>query len=312
MSYQHQPVLLTEILAGLELKSGGIYLDCTLGGAGYTLAIAQAIGNEGRVIAIDADNLSITNAQKLIKEKGLKNVDLVHNNFRYLAEILEASLNGLLLDGIVFDLGLSSAQLDDVNRGFSFIGNRPLDMSFGTGVSQETVYLLNKASLPELTKILRDYGEEPQAYKLAKAIIHQRKGKWLKNTEDLKSIIETVIYHKKGSKINPATKTFQALRIATNDEINSLRIALEDALQYLKKGARVVVVSFHSGEDRVVKQFFKQETQDCICPPERPVCNCKHQAQLRIINKKPIIARKLELETNIRSRSAKLRIAEKI
>lgn len=312
MLYQHSPVLLSEILAGLALKKGGTYLDCTLGGAGYTLAIAQAVGEKGKVIAIDADILAIDNATKLIEEKKIQNITLVHNNFKFLDDILNENLSGDLLDGIVFDLGLSSAQLADEDRGFSFIGKRPLDMAFGAGAKQETVHLINKASLSELTKILRDYGEEPQAYKLAKAIVAKRKESWLKNTEDLKNIIEQVVYRKKGTTINPATKTFQALRIATNDEINSLQLALESSLKYLKKEARLVLVSFHSGEDRVVKQFFKKESQDCLCPPERPLCNCQHQAQLRVISKKPIMATEEEIAVNPRSRSAKLRIAEKI
>lgn len=312
MSYHHEPVMLAEVLRGLNIKQGGVYLDCTLGGAGYTLAISQALGKTGRVIAVDADILAITNAHKLIEDKGLKNIDLVHNNFRYLAEIVETSLEDGLLDGIVFDLGLSSAQLVDENRGFSFAGNRPLDMAFGLGVHQETVHLINHGSLVELTKILREYGEEARAYQLAKAIIKKRREKWLDNTDDLKKIIDEVIFQKRGDKINRATKTFQALRMATNDEINSLQTALESSLKYLKNQARLVVVSFHSGEDRVVKQFFKQESQDCICPPERPVCNCKHRAQLKIITKKPITASPPELELNPRSRSAKLRLAEKI
>jgi 16S rRNA (cytosine1402-N4)-methyltransferase len=312
MSYYHRPVLLSEVLNGLEVKLGGNYLDCTLGGAAYTLAISQLVGEKGKVISLDADSLAISNAEKLIEERDFKNIILVHNNFRYLSEILADLLHGDLLDGIVFDLGLSSAQLDDLNRGFSFLGNRPLDMAFGAGVYQETVQLVNTASLAELTKIFREYGEEPQAYKLAKAIVNKRRESWLKNTEDLKKIIETVIYNRKGTKINPATKAFQALRMATNDEINSLELALESSLEYLKEKARLVVVSFHSGEDRVVKQFFKKESSGCICPPDRPVCTCNHRSQLKIITKKPITTTQLELENNPRSRSAKLRIAEKI
>lgn len=312
MFYQHDPVLLKEVLVNLNLKKGDTCIDCTLGGAGYSLAISKIVGISGKVLSIDADKLAIDNAEELIKANGIKNITLVHDNFRNLAAIAGEYLGGASVNGVAFDLGLSSAQLDDKNRGFSFQGNRPLDMSFGAGVFQETIHLINNTSLPELTRIFREYGEETKAYQLAKRIITKRKEQIIKNTEQLVDIIKEVIKVIPGSKINPATKVFQALRIATNDELSSLKFGLEAAEKTLKPGGRLVVVSFHSGEDRIVKNYLKTESRDCICPPEIPLCNCQHQAKFKIISKKPITAGIEELELNPRSRSAKLRVAEKI
>lgn len=312
MSYKHSPVLLKEVLENLNLKKGDTCIDCTLGGAGYSMAIARIVGDSGKVISIDADNLAIDNAKKLIKNSGIKNITLVHNNFRNLEEIAAEYLGEASVDGVVFDLGLSSAQLDDQKRGFSFQGNRPLDMSFGVGVFQETIYLINDAPLLELTRIFREYGEEVKAYQLAKVIVAKRKQRRIENTEQLVDIIKGVIKVKPGAKINPATKVFQALRMATNDELGSLKLSLESAEKQLKSGGRLVVVSFHSGEDRIVKNYLKTESRNCICLPEVPLCNCQHQAKFKIINKKPITAEIEELEANPRSRSAKLRVAEKI
>ncbi len=312
MPYQHVPVLLPEVLKILAPKFGQTYLDCTLGGAGYTLALAEAVGSEGRVVAIDADPLAIENAAKLIQEKNLKNIVLVHNNFHNLdaiaAEYLQAPA-----DGIVFDLGLSSAQLADEDRGFSFQGDRPLDMAFGAGEKIETVKLLQSASLSELTKIFRELGEEPQAYRLAKEIIACRKIKPLTRTQELVEIIlKNTPRRLHNSKIHPATRVFQALRLATNDELGSLRQALASVPENLVVGGRLAIVSFHSGEDRIVKHWLKEESSDCLCPPQAPVCVCGHQARFRPLLKKPLSPSNQEIAANPRARSAKLRAAEKI
>lgn len=312
MSYKHDPVLLKEVLVNLNLKKGNTCIDCTLGGAGYSLAISKIVGVSGKVLSIDADSLAIDNAKELIKASGIKNITLVHDNFRNLEEIAAEYLGEVSVNGVVFDLGLSSAQLDDEKRGFSFQGNRPLDMSFGAGVFQETIHLINNTPLPELTRIFREYGEELKAYQLAKVIITKRKERRIENTEQLVDIIKGVIKMRPDSKIHPATKVFQALRIATNDELSSLKFGLEAAEKILQPGGRLVVVSFHSGEDRIVKNYLKTESRDCICPPEVPLCNCQHQAKFKIISKKPITAEMEELALNPRSRSAKLRVAEKI
>jgi len=311
MEYKHVPVLLNEVLSGLNLKEGACYVDCTLGGAGYSTAIAQAIGEKAKLIAIDADALAIDNAKKIFKKEKIDNVVLVHNNFRHLKDIIEELGIREGVSGIVLDLGLSSAQLDDESRGFSFQGKRPLNMAFGVdGV--ETEHLLNTASINELSRIFREYGEEPRAYHIARAIHKQRLLEPIKDTETLVNIITTVSPLRKGQKIHPATKIFQALRIATNDEFNSLKEVLEAARAVLLPGGRLVVVSFHSGEDRLVKNYLRHESRDCVCPPNIPLCVCQHQASFKIINKKPITATIEELENNPRSRSAKLRIAEKI
>jgi 16S rRNA (cytosine1402-N4)-methyltransferase len=311
MTYRHIPVLLNEVLEGLSIKTG-TYIDCTLGGGGYTFAIAKKLKDKGKVIAIDADEMAIKNAQKIIKEERIDNVILVHNNFRDLAEIaLEQADNKV--SGIVFDLGLSSAQLEDDNRGFSFQSNRPLDMAFGISSKRSTVSLLKTASVPELTRIFREYGEEPRAYRLAKAIDATRKEKKIQSTGDLLDIInKNLPARTRNEKVHPATKIFQALRMATNDEISSLETALKAIPDILVKGGKMAVVSFHSGEDRVVKNYLRQESKDCICPPSVPLCVCNHQANFKILNKKPIMASAEEIDGNPRSRSAKLRLAEKI
>lgn len=312
MKYKHIPVLLEEVLNALNPKPGQTYIDCTLGGASYTRALAQAVGKKGRVISIDADEMAIENAEGILKKDNFQNVSLVHDNFRNLEAIAqEYAPDGV--DGIVFDLGLSSAQLDDESRGFSFQGDRPLDMAFGAGESVSTINLINSSPLSELTRIFRELGEEPQAYRLAKEIIAARKHKKIKSTKELVDIILKITparYLK--SRIHPATRVFQALRLATNDEFGSLKEALIATTDILKVGGRLVVVSFHSGEDRIVKQWFKQESTDCLCPPQAPVCICGHQARFKVIVKKPLMASDEELKENPRARSAKLRVAEKI
>jgi 16S rRNA (cytosine1402-N4)-methyltransferase len=312
MSYKHTPVLLNEVMEVLNPQPGQVYIDCTLGGASYASALARAVGKEGKVIAVDADEMAIKNAESIIKKNNFQNVILVHDNFRNLADIAEEY--GLdRVDGIVFDLGLSSAQLDDESRGFSFQGDRPLDMAFGAGEAISTQKIINSSSLSELTRIFREFGEEPQAYRLAKEIIAVRRGKTIRTTKELVNIILKITPARfLKAKIHPATRVFQALRLATNDEFASLRDALEATLDILRVGGRLAVVSFHSGEDRIVKQWLKQESLDCICPSQAPVCVCNHKARFKAIIKKPLMVSTDELNANPRSRSAKLRVAEKI
>ncbi|MBN2884889.1 16S rRNA (cytosine(1402)-N(4))-methyltransferase RsmH [Patescibacteria group bacterium] len=312
MAYKHIPVLLEEVLSVLNPLPGQTYIDCTLGGTSYTRAIAKLVGKKGRVISIDADEMAIKNAEGILKNDNFQNVSLVHDNFRNLEAIAkEYTPEGV--DGIVFDLGLSSAQLDDELRGFSFQGDRPLDMAFGVGESVSTINLINSSSLSELTRIFRELGEEPQAYRLAKEIITARKHKKIESTKELVDIILKITPARfLKSRIHPATRVFQALRLATNDEFGSLKEALLATADILKIGGRLAVVSFHSGEDRIVKQWLKQESSDCLCPPQAPVCICNHQARFKVIAKKPLMASNEELKTNPRARSAKLRVAEKI
>jgi 16S rRNA (cytosine1402-N4)-methyltransferase len=325
MTYRHTPVMLKEVLEYLKLKTKNNIIDCTLGGGGYTIAIAKRVGKDGRVIAIDADEMAIENFQQKIKEQKIKNVILYHENFIVLSQIIKkvsADFAGSkgndkkipCFHGIVFDLGLSGAQLEDRNRGFSFQSDDPLDMAFGAGATVSTSEIINYWPLEKLTKIFRDYGEEKFAYKIAQNIIAYRKNKIIKTTKELADIIAASIPRKfkAKSKIHPATKVFQALRIVTNNELENLEKVLPEAARLLTAGGRIVVVSYHSLEDRIVKNFFKKESQDCLCPTSLPICQCDHKASLKIITKKPLGPLKEEVLSNPRSRSAKMRVAEKI
>ena len=296
MIYSHVPVMLKDIISFLDPKVGGKFIDCTLGGAGYTSAIAELVGEKGKVLGIDLDELALENARRLLKEKKLNNVELIRSNFKNLNEVAESVFPGELVDGIVFDLGLSSAQLDDETRGFSFKGERSLDMSFGPDNELSTEQIVNSYPLLELTKIFREYGEEKQAYRIAKKIVETRKKKKIKTTSDLCALIEEIIPLRSWSKIHPATKVFQALRMETNKELEVLAEALEQAEKRLKNGGKLVVVSFHSGEDRIVKNFLRD----------------RKGKSFNILTKKPLSPESFEASSNKRARSAKLRAAQKI
>lgn len=315
MEYQHIPVMLDDVLKGLNPQPGQNFIDCTLGGAGYTLALAKLVAPTGKVLAIDLDDLSLRNAKDKIEKANILNIVLVQDNFRNLQTIAQENFaTDFKVDGVVLDLGLSSAQLDDESRGFSFQGDRPLDMAFNqdghTAIATTTV--VNRYPLERLTHIFREYGEEPKAYLVAKKIIERRRKNWIKTTGQLLEIISEVIKSNPKSRINPATKIFQALRMETNRELEALKEVLPAALSLLKSGGKLAVVSFHSGEDKIVKEFLKKESKDCVCESSVPVCVCHHQASLKIMTKKPIPASFQESNLNPRARSAKLRIAQKI
>ena len=310
MDYQHKPVMLKEVLAYLQPKSGGYYVDGTLGGGGYTEAIAKAAGSEGKVLAIDLDEAAIKNTA----EKKFNNVVLVQDNFRNLKEIIANNFSaGQLFDGFVLDLGLSSFQLADRRRGFSFREDTPLDMAFASaGASERTQDLINNSREEELIKIIFNFGEEKHARRIAKGIVEQRRLKKITTTGELAEIVKRAVPRRLWSAhVHPATKTFQALRIAVNQELESLEKVLPQALAALKSGGRMVIISFHSLEDRIVKDFFRQESRACLCPPEIPVCACGHHATLKIVTKKVITPDAEEVKNNPRSRSAKMRVAEK-
>jgi 16S rRNA (cytosine1402-N4)-methyltransferase len=319
MEYEHVPVMLEEVLEFLRLKKGDTVVDGTLGGAGYSRAILNEIGESGQLYSFDADEAAIENAEKIKKQNKNKNWNLIHDNFReFKIRLAEFGIDSKhpYLSAVVFDLGLSSYQLSDKTRGFSFAHDAPLDMAFGQKTDnrkQTTENIVNKFRESELERILKDYGEERYAKLIARGIVKERREKSIETTKDLVEIIKKYIPNSYiNNKIHFATKTFQALRIATNDELGSLRIALKDSLDLLKPGARMVVVSFHSLEDKIVKEFFKQEARDCLCPPEIPLCNCGHSKQIKIITKKPLGPSQTEIKNNPRSRSAKLRVGEKI
>ena len=315
MEYQHIPVMLKDVLDGLRPQSGQVFVDCTLGGASYTLALAKIVGPQGKVLSIDLDDLALANAEEKIKLAGVSNIVLVQDNFRNLQKVIADNFpDNFQVDGVVMDLGLSSAQLDDESRGFSFQGDRPLDMAFSqeghTAIATTTI--INRYPLERLTHIFREYGEEPKAYQVAKKIIERRRKNWIKTTGQLMQIISEVIKPNPRVKINPATKIFQALRMETNRELEALKEVLPAALKILKPGGKIAVVSFHSGEDKIVKNFLKTESQDCICPSSVPVCVCHHKASVKILTKKPIPASENESNLNPRARSAKLRLAQKL
>lgn len=298
MPYSHQSVMLEEILKYLQAKSGQIFVDCTLGGAGYTLALAQAVGPSGRIISFDLDQAALANAQEEISRQNLKNIILVQDNFKNLEKIVAVNFpSNHKFSGIVLDLGLSSNQLADETRGFSFQGTRPLNMAFGEDISRSTAQIINNYSLLELTRIFREYGEEKRAYQIAKAIVAARRQQSFKTTADLVAIIEQAVPPRFYQKIHPATRIFQALRLETNDELASLAQVLPQAANRLAVNGRLVVVSFHSGEDRIVKRFFKDK--------ELPF-------NWQIITKRPLTPTDQEISANPRARSAKLRVAQKL
>lgn len=276
------------------------------------MAIAERIGPKGKVLAIDLDKTAIENAKAQIAERKLQNIILVNDNFKNIAEIAEGHFKNIKVNGIVFDFGLSSAQLDDRKRGFSFQFNAPLDMRFNSQNGYGADYIVNYYKQEELEKILKEYGEERFAKLIAAAIIAERKIKPITSTFQLVEIIKRTVFKKYlFGKIHPATKTFQALRIAVNQELENIKQTLPQATDLLAPGGKIAVVSFHSLEDRIIKNFFRQEARDCLCPPEFPVCRCGHQKSLKLLTK-AIAPSDEEIKNNPRARSAKLRVAEKI
>ena len=287
--------MLGEVLKFLNPLPRQKFIDCTLGGAGYTLALAAKVGEEGKVVAIDLDDLALKNAAEEIKNRKLKNIILIQDNFKNLATIINANFPaGERFDGLVLDLGLSSAQLDDESRGFSFKGDRPLDMAFGPANERSTIDIVNHYPLAELTRIFREYGEERQAYRLAQAIIAGRRDQKLETTAALIALIEKAVPSPGRSRLHPATKVFQALRMETNEELSALAAVLPAAARILKPGGCLVVVSFHSGEDRIVKRYLKDTSG------------------WKILTKRPAVPSEAEIDENPRARSAKLRAAIKI
>ncbi len=315
----HIPVMLKEVVKILNPQKGGYFIDCTLGGGGYTVEIAKRVGESGKVLTIDLDETALENLEVRIKNLELRdNITLANENFKNLSKIVKdkfAEKKDIKFDGIVFDLGLSQAQLRDRNRGFSFQVDAPLDMAFGQKTEnrrQTTEYIVNNFTQDELERIIREYGEERFASRLARAIVEERKLKPVKTTGQLVKIIgKAVPGFYKNKRIHFATRTFQALRIATNKELENLEEALPQATELLRPCGTVAVVSYHSLEDRMVKNFFKKESKDCLCPPEFPICQCGHRAKLRILTAKPVRPTADEIQSNPSARSAKLRAAMK-
>jgi 16S rRNA (cytosine1402-N4)-methyltransferase len=302
----HHPVLYNEIIHAFQPRKSGFYVDCTVGVGGHAWGILDASNPEGCLLGMDVDPQALVIARKNLAPFG-KRVFLIQASYTTLHEQL-LQLGWGLVDGILLDLGVSSIQLDNPARGFSFRMEGPLDMRFDPNNPINAFDLVNELPEADLAKILHEYGEERQSRQIARAI---RKARPVHNTIELEKIIIDASRYSQG-RIHPATRTFQALRIAVNQELDALRSVLPQAVGFLKPGGRLAVISFHSLEDRIVKQFFRRESRDCVCPPQIPVCNCDHQAVLKEINRRPIRPSESEIEVNPRSRSARLRVVEKI
>ena len=311
MNFDHIPVLLEEVIAGLKLKPGGVYLDCTLGGAGHAYQILQCTTPDGKLIGLDHDPVAVSAATKRLLAFEQR-VTIVQASFTELATVLK-KLKATNVNGVLFDLGVSSPQLDDPQRGFSYRYDAPLDMRMNPANANTAQQVINTFSEAQLTAIIQDYGEEKWAKRIASFIVKERQNKPVSTTFELVEIIKKAIpATARRSGPHPAKRTFQAIRIAVNDELNILKNAFIQAVQVLQPGGRIAVITFHSLEDRITKELFKYLALDCICPPKLPICNCNKKREIKIVNRKPVEPSKQETERNPRSRSAKLRIAEKL
>jgi 16S rRNA (cytosine1402-N4)-methyltransferase len=308
----HTPVLLREAVAALAPRPGGRYLDGTFGGGGHTRAILAASAPDGRVLALDADPAAIERGRALAGGAGDRLI-LREGNFAGLARVAREA-DFAPVDGILLDLGLSSYQLADPARGFSFAADGPLDMRLGPGATETAAEIVNGCGEDELTDLIFRYGEERWARRIARAIVRERERAPIATTGALAAIVAGAVASAGAARerIHPATRTFQALRIAVNRELSTLEEALAGVPGILAPGGRLAVIAFHSLEDRIVKEFMRREATDCICPPRQPVCTCDHRATLRLIGRKGIRPGEAEVAANPRSRSAILRVAERI
>ena len=309
MEYTHKPVLLDACIQALNIRPDGIYVDGTLGRAGHSMEIARRL-TTGRLICIDRDQAAI-DAARVRLAPWLDRVTLVHSNFSELKEVLSgAGVSGA--DGMLFDLGVSSPQLDDASRGFSYMQDAPLDMRMDTSAPLSAYEVVNTWSQEELRRILYEYGEERYAPAIAKAIVRARETAPVNTTLELVEIIRGAMPPAAlREKQHPAKRSFQAIRIAVNGELDALPPMLEAAVDGLNPGGRLAVITFHSLEDRIVKRTLADLAKGCTCPPEFPVCVCGRKPRVRLVNRKPVTADGAELADNPRARSAKLRVAEK-
>ncbi len=306
-STRHIPVLLQEVLDVLAPHPGGAYIDATLGGGGHAEAILQASSPDGRLLGLDADPRAIQRVRARLAPFGHRAV-LVQANFRHLATVARAQ-GFSQVDGILFDLGVSSYHFDEADQGFSFRKEGPLDMRLDPTQGPSAADIVNTLDADDLADILYRYGEERRSRRIARAIVAHRP---ITTTTQLAEIVVRAIGRRPGARLHPATRTFQALRIYVNDELGALEAALPQALDLLKPGGVLAVITFHSLEDRIVKHFLRQESRDCICPPHTPICTCGHRAQIQLIHRKGLVPSPDEIARNPRSRSARLRAARKM
>ncbi len=305
--FEHIPVLLNEVISGLNIKPAGVYVDCTIGGGGHSFEILKKI-KKGFLYGFDRDDFAIKASRE--KLSCFKNFEIIKSNFNNAKNELE-NRGVFKVDGILIDLGVSSFQIDEGERGFSFLHNGPLDMRMDNLQKNSAFNVVNEFTREQLLKVLYEYGEESNARRIVDNIISARKTNAIKTTFELKEIVEKsfpkkIIYGKGGV----CKKTFQAIRIEVNNELSNLKNTLFELCSILKPGGRIAVISFHSLEDRIVKRVFKDLVTDCVCPPKTPICICNHPAKGFLVNRKPLTAQKDELENNSRSSCAKLRVFE--
>lgn len=311
MEFQHKSVLLQECIDALNIRPDGIYLDGTLGGAGHSSQIARRLTEGGRLIGVDRDRTALAAAKERLAPYADR-VKLVHSNFAEIDAILD-SLGIPAVDGMLFDLGVSSPQLDDASRGFSYMADAPLDMRMDKDDALTAGEVVNTWPQGELRRILYDYGEERYAPQIAAAICRAREKAPVETTLELVDIIRSAMPAQAlREKQHPAKRSFQAIRIAVNDELGAVSRMMQAAVGRLKPGGRLAVITFHSLEDRIVKSEMQQAARGCTCPPEFPVCVCGKKPLVKLVTRKPIVSGPAELEENPRARSAKLRVAEKL
>ena len=313
MKEGHLPVLAEEVLAMLAPRSGSLQIDATLGGGGHTERILEAANPDGRLLGLDADPAAIARVERRLRPVFGDRLVLRQANFRELAEVAPAAGFGAV-DGTLFDLGLSSFQLADTERGFGFRAGGPLDMRFDTSRGVPAAELLTTLDAAELTALFRRYGEEPKAGRIARAIVDARREAPIETAEELAALVERIVppNPRQPRRTHPATRVFQALRIAVNEELEALETGLAAAVDLLRPGGRLVVLSYHSLEDRIVKRFFAAERRGCVCPPELPVCVCGREPEAELLTRRATAPGPDEVAANPRSKSAHLRAAVKV
>ncbi len=311
MNFHHVSVLLDECIESLNIKPDGVYVDCTMGGAGHSKEIVKRLSSKGLFIGFDQDKNAIETAKERLKDYSDR-VRFIHSNFENIKEELE-KIGVYKIDGVLADLGVSSHQLDEKDRGFSYMQDAPLDMRMDVRKDFSAYDVVNTYSEEELARIIKEYGEDNWAKRIAKFIVEKREEKEIETTGELVDIIKSAIPKK--ARIDgphPAKRTFQAIRIEVNNELLVINKMIQDAVSIMDKGGRICIITFHSLEDRIVKNEFKELALDCVCPPHFLMCQCDKKSLVKVITRKPILPSEEEINENPRSRSAKLRVAERI